>query len=160
MNYNPNDARKTLEPGDYMAELVSCEETKSKAGKDMAVINWRIYPNDNSMPSVMLRDWVVIPIGVWKLEKMSKAWGVHDSFKDATFNPVQFIGHNLIVSIKVKMDEKYGEQNSIANYKPMQKSGSPSVITPALQAQLKRAEAESSDANFAVSSAVDDTIPF
>lgn len=129
--YNPNDARKTLPPGDYTAELIASIEKTSKSGKPMLELTWRIYP-DNDHPTVQLRDWVVVPDGVWKLKKLAQAWGKEAEFKSATFDPCNHIGSNVMVALKVRQDDKYGEQNSISNYKPM-KSESSSVFSEALK---------------------------
>ena len=136
LEYDPKDARKTLPDGRYEAELIKCEEKTSKAGKPMVELTWRIYPNDH--PSVQLRDWVAIPSGVWKLEKMAKAWGKEDEFKNATFNPEHHLNETLFVKLKTRSDDKYGEQNTIAGYEGKEKSES--FIAPALREQIRRAE--------------------
>lgn len=156
LNYDPKDARKTLPDGKYEAELIKCEEKTSKAGKPMVELTWRIYPNDH--PSVQLRDWVAIPSGVWKLEKMAKAWGKEAAFKDATFNPEQHLNETLIVKLKTRADDKYGEQNTIAGYEAREKSES-SFIAPALREQMKRAEADMAEPVFAPD-ALHSDVPF
>ena len=124
IDYNPSDAIKLFEAGDYQAELNGYEDRLSKAGKPMAVLNWQIYPN-NDGPSILLRDYIVVPDSVWKLKKLAKALGVQDKFNDGTFQPEDHKGCSVIVSLKVKTDEKYGEQNVIVNYKPHDTKESP-----------------------------------
>ena len=81
MRYNPSDAKSlNLPPGEYDAELVSCEEKQSKKGQEMAVLKWRIFP-DNDHPPVLITDWIVLEgefNGLWKIKKMAN--GLNTSF--------------------------------------------------------------------------------
>lgn len=155
IDYDPKDARKTLPDGKYEAELIKCEEKTSKAGKPMLELTWRIYPNDH--PMIQLRDWVAIPSGVWKLEKMAKAWGKLDAFNAKTFNPEQHLNETLIVKLKTQEDAKYGEQNSIAGYEGRVKPEG--FVAPALREQIRRAEASQPTPTFVPDSTHED-VPF
>lgn len=158
MDYNPDDARKTFAAGDYTAELLTSTEkmTKDKGNgsKPMLELVWRIFTDDG--PTFQLRDWVVVPDGVWKLKKLAQAWDKEEEFKAAKFQPSNHIGAGVIAVIKVKHDDKYGEQNVIANYK---KQAASSGFSEALQRQLERAE-QQTEPQFATSAAVDDGCPF
>lgn len=160
MKYDPKDAKKTLPPGDYEAELLSCTDKVSKTGKEMLEVTWRLYPNDGH-PPVQLRDWIVAPDSVWKLKKIAKAWGLESSFDDGSFNPADHLNSTLIVKLKVRHDDKYGEQNAIADYKPKEKTES-GVVAPALREQMRRAMTDDTPVtpNFAPDGAVKDDCPF
>ena len=122
-NYNPKDAKKLFEAGDYCAELTGVEEKVTKTGKPMLVVNLQIHANDDG-PSILLRDWIVAPDSIWKLQKLANALGVVDKFEDQSFNPEDYKGCNIGVTLKVRVDEKYGEQNTVVGYKPFQKEPS------------------------------------
>lgn len=126
-NYNPKDAKKIFEPGDYSAELGVFEEKATKTNKPMLVVNMQVFPRDSG-PSIMMRDWIVNPDSIWKLKKLATALGVSDKFENQTFNPEDYQGNSVIVSLKVKDDPQYGEQNVVAGYKPFQKEADASML--------------------------------
>lgn len=155
MKYDPTQAKSNFchPPGDYEASLVSCEEKPSKTNVPMAVLNWRIFPEDGS-PPFLVKDWILLEgefNGLWKLKKIAKAWDIIAKFDDGTFDPANHIESNLIVKLKVKpADGKYSESNAIADYKPLKRAeGEASTVTAALKAQIKRAEAQQTEPTFA-----------
>ena len=116
-NYNPKDAKKIFDAGDYQAELSSFEEKTSKSGKPMLVVNLQVYPRGAGQ-SILLRDWIVNPDSIWKLKNLAQALGVSDKFENQTFDPADYTGSSVIVSLKTKTDDNYGEQNTVVGYKP------------------------------------------
>lgn len=149
-NYAPKDAKKLFDAGDYQAELTSFEEKTTKTGKPMLVVNLQVYPRGAGQ-SILLRDWIVNPDSIWKLKKLAVALGVSDKFENQTFNPEDYTGSSVIVTLKVKTDDKYGEQNSVVGYKPFAES---KPFTASLQ------EDAAKEPVFAPASSSDEDIPF
>lgn len=153
-NYNPKDAKKLFDPGDYSAELTSFEEKLTKTGKPMLVVNLQVYPHDAGQ-AILLRDWIVAPDSIWKLKKLAGALGVSDKFENQTFDPNEFRGCSVVVSLKVKDDEKYGEQNTVTGYKAQAKE--PSGVFTKRSANVQETV---STPSFHESASVDAEIPF
>ena len=162
ITYNPADAKKTYNPGEYNASLnkSTVKATKEK-GWQMVELEWRLFPTDGH-PPIMQRDRIILEgefNSLWKLEKMAKAWGKEDAYKNGTFDPADHIGESIIAVVRIRQDKKNGgEQNAITNYKPMQEHAlEPGFsVSAALQAQIARAEAGVKEPVFAPDAATDD----
>lgn len=144
--YDPKDAKKVFDNGEYTAELLSCEEqmSKEKPGKPakaMLCLQWRVYSNTDH-PAIVLRDYIMSPYGIPRLEMLAKSWGCEKEFANQEFNPADHRNRNVTVKLKTDENVKYGLQNVIVSYKPMKGAAKPPAITKAFQEQMKRAEAD------------------
>lgn len=119
LTYDPKDAVRTWDEGEYDAVLSHVEEKQSKAGNDMYELVFTCYDGDEER---VIRDYVVIPKFVWKLKRLAQAFGVEKTFDDGKFNPEDFIGHGLRVALVVRKQEGYDEQNQITKYMPKDSS--------------------------------------
>jgi len=125
LNYNPKDAVLVVPEGDYTATLKAVEEGVSKAGNDMYVLTWIVHAPKGP---VTLKDYVPIPDMVWKLRKIARALGRVEDFDAGRFDPARHEGKNLVVSLSIQEDEKYGDQNRIGNYKARE-GAAPMAVT-------------------------------
>lgn len=163
ISYSKTDANKECQmAGDYEATLAGYEEKVSKQSqKPMMVLNWKCFtPEGNEF---FLKDFIVIPDGVWKVKKIAQALDKLKEFEAEIFQPEEEIGCSLVLSVGVQVDKtgQYGDQNNVKAYKALErKSSKPGVMSAALQAQLKRAEKEDGQPVFQTSKAIDDDCPF
>lgn len=162
ITYNPAEAKKTYNPGEYNASLnKSTVKTTKDKGWQMVELEWRLFPSDGH-PPIMQRDWIILEgefNSLWKLEKLALAWGKLDDYKAGHFDPADHIGESIVAVVRIRADKKNGgEQNAITNYKPMQEAPLQSgfTVSAALQAQMKRAETEVPEPVFAPDSTHDD----
>lgn len=125
--YDPAKAVSCLPEGEYEATIDKAEETTSKAGNDMVVLELLVYDGSRSY---RLKEHIVEE-NLWKLKKIAKAVGSEEAFASGEFNPSDYVGRNLRVALTVKEDEKYGDQNQIKSCKPSGYSGELRTPPPA-----------------------------
>lgn len=118
MQYDSRDAVVCLNPGEYQGTLRKCEETTSKKGKPMAILTWEVYGDDRS---VFLKEYIVVPDGVWKIRKLAQAWHKEAEFSANTFQPEDMIGENLTLVLKIESQEGFDDKNIISAYKPFER---------------------------------------
>lgn len=161
VSYSKDDANKDCQmAGDYEATLAAYDEKMTKTQKPMMVLSWKCYtPEGNEF---MVKDYVVIPDGVWKIKKIAMALDKLKDFEAETFQPQDEVGCSIVLTLGVQKDDTYGDKNNVKAYKPLdRKLSQPGQLSPALQAQLARAERETpTEAQFASSKQIDDGCPF
>jgi hypothetical protein len=144
LNYSPRDAEKCLPTGDYQASLKTCEEKTSKAGNPMAVLTWEVYPDDQR-PPVLVKDYVVLPDGTWKIKRLAQALGKEPDFKTGHFQPEDQIGCSILLELRVEQQEGFDDKNAVKAYKPLAKAepatGTARVTTEAHGAVRKQWQA-------------------
>jgi hypothetical protein len=118
LTYYPKDAEKCLPAGDYQASLKHCEEKNSKAGNPMAVLTWEVYPDD-SRPPVLVKDYIVLPDGTWKIKRLAQALSKETEFKNGFFQPEDEIGCSVLLQLKVEQQDGFDDKNAVKAYKSM-----------------------------------------
>lgn len=118
MKYDPKDAVTVLPAGEYNAVLEQYEERLSKKGNEMGVLTWKIFPEgSNSTPFVT--DYIVVPQFTWKLKKLAKALGREQDFKDAKFQPGDFVGSSVKLILEIQQSDGYDDKNGVETYVPL-----------------------------------------
>lgn len=130
--YDPKDAVQCLPEGEYDAELVSTEDTKSKKGSPMEKWTWKVFPNEEAAKTVW--DYVVIPNAVWKIEQLSQALGKHREFEAGAFAAENYIGETVRVLLNVQKSDEFGDKNGIAKYLPLKRAESSKSAKPVSRA--------------------------
>lgn len=159
--YSHKDAKQDARPaGDYEATLAGYEEkvTKEKQ-KPMMVLNWKCFENDGG--EFFVKDYIVIPDGVWKVKKIALALGKIKEFEADAFQPEDQTGCSLVLTLGVQAQDGFDDKNTIKAYKPLEHRKS--TESPALVAQRKRAMASvdtEKEPVFAAPSKMDDDCPF
>ena len=117
--YNPKEAKSeyaVLPNGEYECEIVSAEETVSKAKNDMIKLVLCVYGNEGEQ--VRMYDYIVSPSTLWKLKSICRCCEIEF---DGILDEQLLIGRRMRVLTKVdperNVDGKtYSERNSIAKY--------------------------------------------
>lgn len=116
ITYNPKDASVVWPAGDYTATIEAVEEKTSKAGNDMHALTFTVYNGDRA---IHVAEYIVYPAFTWKLKKLAVALGAVDTFHAGRFDPADFIGRNLTVTLGIEDGKDgYDEKNKITAYKP------------------------------------------
>lgn len=140
--YDPKDASSAWPAGSYEATISKVEKSLSKANNDpMLVITYTVYgaPGGPTRGQKLsdLKDFITNPPkssgrkgGLWKLRALCEAVGLGPAFTAGKLNPKQLEGKNLIVSLTETYDAKYGDQNKIDSYAPLDRA----PLAPAAEA--------------------------
>lgn len=115
-SYNPQDAKRTCLPdGTYDAELMSVTEKVSRAGEQMLEVIWTIPLNGKENK---VKDFVLNPKTVFKLENIAKAWGEFQVFEEGRFDLAEHIRRQITLKLNVKSSPEFGNQNNVVAYLP------------------------------------------
>lgn len=98
IDYDPKDALRLFDAGDYDAELLSCDETTSKAGNLMYVVKLKVYGNNGEYQT--LTDYMAYPKMWFKVKRLAQAIGKEKEFEAAKFDPAKHTGASLRVTLK------------------------------------------------------------
>lgn len=118
MQYNPTAKKPSfaLPPGDYPAEVIKAEETTSKKGNPMLVVELRVHDPATGR-SQKITDYIVIGgeySGEWKIANLCASCGVSN---DGNLQPGELNGLYTKVKLKIKpAKDGYEEGNSVADY--------------------------------------------
>ena len=128
--YDPKDARRCFPEADYDAVVEKCEPHEAKSsgnhGRKLAL---RVYHGESSM---VLTDYLMAgEKAAWKIKEFAKAIGQVEMFDTGEFDPMNFIGANVRVSLKIEDSSEYGEQNKIGKYLPPVAGAKPIAPRPA-----------------------------
>lgn len=117
--YSSKEASSVWPAGPYEATLVNTEIGKSKAGNPMLILHFVIYGDGGRERP--LKDYVVRPSGIWKLEQLAAALGREKDFEADTFDAAEHLQSNVTVNLVVrKGNEQYPkEQNQIGGYEKL-----------------------------------------
>lgn len=120
-DYNPDNASNCVTAGDYEATLTKVvDDAQSKAGDRMCVLFWKVYAGASE---IELKDYIVDkPGALWKMRSLANAAGQYERFKAKQFQPAELVGQNFTVTLDIKDSPKYGEQNQISNYAPLNRA--------------------------------------
>lgn len=122
MQYDPKDAVKLWPAGDYDATLVKVEEKTSKVkpdgsgGNPMQVWTWEVYSPDGD--TMQVKDYVVVPGGVFKIKQLAIALDLKDAFEAGTFQADDHIGQGVTVQLTVESSPGFEDSNKIKKVKP------------------------------------------
>ena len=117
MKYDPKEAIECLPEGQYEATVTETQESVSKKGDPMIVVTLTIYKPTGGEKTI--KDWIVAPW--WKLKKLAKACGRLAEFEGGEFRDGQYVGSTLMVDLEVESSDKYGDQNRIVAYSPVER---------------------------------------
>jgi hypothetical protein len=118
MKYNPDAKRPSfnLPPGEYPAEIIKAEETTSKAGNPMLVVELKAFDVATGRPRV-IKDYIVLGgeySADWKIKNLCQSTGVGVS---GDLVPAELNGLACKVKVKIKpATGQYEESNTIADY--------------------------------------------
>ncbi len=122
--YDPKAAIDCLPAGTYDGELESVEETTSKAGKPMLVVEWHIPHHDGR--TFIVKDYIVNPSTLFKLKGIAKALSLMGEFDAGTLDLADHIGQICGLELTVESSEKYGDKNNVKHYREPTLEPSPS----------------------------------
>lgn len=112
--YDPKDAEyPVLDPGEYTAVLDSAEEKVSKKGNPMLECQWRIIIGSRE---VVVTDYIVNPATLFRLKAMAEAFGQLNAFEAGTFDPFQFVGKAVQVTLEIEKQDGYAPKNRIRKF--------------------------------------------
>ena len=130
MKYNPKDASMCLPPGVYDATISAFNDKdsdgnplRSKTSNQlMEVVEFTIYTPSGG--TIRMSEYITEKVVAWKYGVLAKALNKKDDFDAGTFNPADYIDHNVKVELIVEeFDGK--DQNKIKKVLP--KDGGPST---------------------------------
>lgn len=123
MQYDPKDASSAIPEGVYEATVVTIterrddgSEMKDKNGYDMMRVAFDVYVGDATRK--LSQYFSAGPSALWRVKKMAEATGLGEKFKAGKLVPGDFLDKNLRLTLAVKDDPKYGEQNEIKVFEP------------------------------------------
>lgn len=118
MKYNPTAKKPSFAfpPGEYPAEVVKAEETTSKKGNPMLVVELRVH-DPATGKSIKVTDYIVtggMYSGEWKIANLCASCGLTN---DGELNPAELAGLFTKVKLKIKpADGQYEEGNNVVDY--------------------------------------------
>jgi Protein of unknown function (DUF669) len=115
VKYNPKDASSCLPKGEYPAVIDHVESKTSKAGNEMDVVTFRVYPDNGR--EILVDDYIVNPSTLFKLKKIAVALGKKQDFEAGTFQVADHLQSNLTVLLDVEESDEFGDQNKVKGYK-------------------------------------------
>jgi len=129
MKYNPEETTQCLPAGEYYATVARAVEATSKAGNDMIVVSFAVYPPNGEV--VEIKEYIVFPATGYKLKRLAQAIGKLDAFATGEFNASDYLGESLTVELTVQESEKFGDQNKIKSFSAKLPGGksSPAPVT-------------------------------
>lgn len=109
-----------LPEGEYEASIAKIEEDviSKSSGKEMTIFHFDVYAGNRT---VRLKDYIVNPDSLWKLKKIAKAIGKMAQFESGVFKASDYAGETLTVTLKIKSDPGYDDQNNIVGYATLQR---------------------------------------
>ena len=118
MKFDPAAAVTLIPDGEYDAEIVSAEETKSKKGNDMWKLAVKVWTGGGG-PRVIF-DYIVNPGTIYKLKQLASALGKRDLFDSGDMGTQEVTGESVRVSIKTETDKtgQFEDKNVVARYLP------------------------------------------
>jgi hypothetical protein len=123
MQYDPKDASSAIPAGVYEATVTNIVERKDdgsdmkdKNGYDMMRVSFDVYVGDATRK--LSQYFSAGPSALWRVKKMAEAVGLSEKFKAGKLVPGDFLDKNLRLTLAVKDDPKYGEQNEIKVFEP------------------------------------------
>ena len=111
--YDPREASDCLPKGAYEAEILSAEEGISSKGSPMLTVTWGIHHEDRV---IKLKDRIVRPVTIFKLKKIAEAIGCEVDFDTGVFDVEVHLGAIVRLTLSVKNDPQYGDQNNVVAY--------------------------------------------
>lgn len=120
--YDPKNGNKPVIPaGEYEAEIIGAEHTTSKQmGTPMVKVDLKVFTTDREE---FISDYLVASATMtWKIKAFAKALSAEQQFDDGTFDPVNYYGRLVTVTLEVKEDPKYGQQNRIKKYAAVERA--------------------------------------
>lgn len=119
IRYKKEDAVRVWPDGRYQATVASVEEKQSKSsGNDMLEVAFTVYANSGN-DSIRVSDYIVFPRFVWRLKRLAAALGAQAAFEAETFDPADYIGHNLSIDLSIQeARDGYEERNQVTAYHP------------------------------------------
>lgn len=145
-SYNHKDAIACWPEGEYECVIETVEEGTSGKGLPMLTVGLKCWNAEGKTRTV--KEYIVNPSYLWPLKSMAKALGKVEEFEADKFHPGNYIGSNMMVSLRVEESDKYGDQNKCNGYKALDRA-------PTAKAAPKTAVKIPDDAKID-----DDSIPF
>lgn len=104
-----------LQPGEYDFEIVSGEDTVSKAGNDMIKLRLNVYTESGG--KVTMFDYLM-PTVAFKLRHACEACGLEDEYESGNLEALDFEGKTGRCKVAVQKDKsgQYPDRNGIADY--------------------------------------------
>lgn len=118
INYNPQDAVQVLPEGDYPAVLLTVMDKTFKSGNAGQVWQFQVFDNANDR-KVMITDNIVLPGATFKLRDLAIALGKKADFDAGTFQPEDYAGENVTVTLKIEKSDNYPDKNAIKKVKAL-----------------------------------------
>lgn len=116
MKYKPSEVSVCLPAGEYEATVEKLTEGKSKSGKEMLTIEFKVYTASGN--SFIMKEYIV-PESLGKLKMLAKAIGQEAAFNTGEVNPDDYVGRSVLLATKVEEgDGDYGDQARIKAFKP------------------------------------------
>lgn len=152
MNFEPQtekaiDDELELADGVYDFEVISAEDTTSKAGNEMIAVVLRVFAADGSTRQV--RDWLLPApaLSKKKLVRFCRSVGIEDKYENGTLTGEDCQGMAGRVAIKRKDNGQYGMQPTVETYE-MSGSLPSKTPKPASAGQASAAEPAPEDCPF------------
>jgi hypothetical protein len=121
MKYDPKDASSAIPEGTYEATVVYITEVdkegnplKDRNGYDMMRVGFDVYVGD--VTRKLSQYFSASPMALWRVKKMAEACGLGEKFKSGALQAGDFADKNMRLTLTVKDDPKYGEQNEISAF--------------------------------------------
>lgn len=125
MKYNPKDATMCLPAGVYDATISAFNDKddegkplRSKGGNLMEVVEFTIYTPSGG--TIRMSEYITEKVVAWKYGVLAKALDKKADFDAGTFNPADYIDHNVKVELEV---EEYNGQDQNKIKKVLPKGG-------------------------------------
>lgn len=118
IEYNPKDASKCWDKGDYSAVLLTVEDGFSNnTGNPMQTWQIECYRDDGKKQ--VIKEYVVIPGALFKVKQLAQALGKADDFNTGQFQPEDHIGASFTAALVIEESEGYDDKNKVGRYKPL-----------------------------------------
>ncbi len=101
--------------GNYDFEVVSAEDSTSKNGNDMIVVELLVFDQHGNKKKI--KDWLVEAMPV-KLKHMCEATGLHSEYDEGNFTSDDLLGRTGKVTLAIEKNEQYGDRNKVYDYVP------------------------------------------
>jgi len=116
VKFDPKDAVNLIPDGEYDAEIVDAEETKSKAGNDMMKLTVKVFPGGGDR---IVFDYAVVPKTLYKLKQLAAAVGEGAKFAAGQLEPSDLRGKGCRVTIETEAGKNgFDDKNAIRRYLP------------------------------------------
>lgn len=123
MNYDPKDASSVIPEGEYEASIAAVtsvnkdgEQLRSKDGYEMVCVTFEVYVGDAARKLFVY--FTASPKALFRYRQLALALGQEAQFKLKQFQAADNIGANLRITVGIKDDPKYGEQNTTDAFAP------------------------------------------